>query len=176
MHYRQPLPGRMETCCVSMFFKNKIVSCLKKMDNQHYHQQENTDLFTDEPLVYAGFGDRFLALIIDSLILAIPNVLLSYAANDPENPLVNLVGLVIGWLYFTLQESGAPQATLGKKAMGIRVIGQDGQRISFGQATGRYFGKIISAIILLIGYFMVLWDPNRQALHDKMAGTYVVKN
>lgn len=146
------------------------------MDNQHYQTQENTDLFNDEPLVYASFGDRLLAWIIDVLVLAIPSVLLTYAANDPENPLVNIVGLVIGWLYFTLQESGAPQGTLGKKAMGIRVINQAGQRISFGQATGRYFGKIISGIILLIGYFMVLWDPNRQALHDKMANTYVVKN
>ena len=74
-----------------------------------------------------------------------------------------------------LLESGAKQATLGKRAMGIKVTDVNGNRISFGQATGRHFGKWISSIILLIGYLMMLWDERKQTLHDKMAGTLVVK-
>ena len=74
-----------------------------------------------------------------------------------------------------LQESGPNQATLGKKALGLKVTSLTGDRISFGQATGRFFGKYVSAIILFIGYLMMIWDDRKQTLHDKMAGTLVVK-
>ena len=66
-------------------------------------------------------------------------------------------------------------ATIGKKAMRIKVTDLAGNRISFGQATGRHFGKILSAIILLFGYFMMLWDDKSQTLHDKIAGTLVIQ-
>ena len=81
----------------------------------------------------------------------------------------------MSWLYYVFLESGMAQATLGKGAMGLKVITTDGQRISFGQASGRYFGKILSAIILLIGYLMMIWDGKKQTLHDKIANTLVVK-
>jgi uncharacterized RDD family membrane protein YckC len=79
------------------------------------------------------------------------------------------------WIYFALQESSSAQATLGKRALGLKVTSVEGGRISLGQATGRYFGHIISSIILLIGYFMMLWDDKKQTLHDKMADTLVIK-
>lgn len=66
-------------------------------------------------------------------------------------------------------------ATLGKKALGIKVTDMYGERITFAQATGRHFGKIISTVILFIGYFMMLWDDRSQTLHDKIAGTLVVE-
>ena len=87
-----------------------------------------------------------------------------------------MINIVASWLYSSLQESGPNMATIGKKAMNIKVTDMDGGRISFGQATGRHFGKIISGIILLIGYFMMLWDEKSQTLHDKMAGTLVVES
>lgn len=74
-----------------------------------------------------------------------------------------------------MQESGPNQATLGKKALGLKVTGLNGERISFGQATGRFFGQFLSAIILLIGYFMMLWDDKNQTLHDKLAETLVIR-
>jgi uncharacterized RDD family membrane protein YckC len=82
----------------------------------------------------------------------------------------------MGWLYSALQESGPAQATIGKKALGLKVATLSGDRISFGQATGRFFGKYVSAIILLIGYLMMLWDDRKQTLHDKMAATLVLRN
>jgi len=146
------------------------------MDNQHTYGQGQSDLFTEEPIIYAGVGERFLAVLIDGFILAIPNYLIGTGlSQDPESVAPNFLGALLGWLYFALQESSAAQATLGKRAMGIKVINQEGQRISFGQATGRYFGKIISTLILFIGYLMAFWDQKRQTLHDKMANTYVVK-
>ncbi len=88
--------------------------------------------------------------------------------------LAYLAGLVIGWLYFAVQESSESQATIGKKAMGIVVTDLDGRRLTFMNATGRYFGKIPSAIFL-IGYIMALFTEKKQALHDILAGTLVVE-
>jgi uncharacterized RDD family membrane protein YckC len=130
------------------------------------------DILTEEYIpTYATFWNRFAAAFIDGLILFVISIGLQ--AVLPLG-LYYVAGIVIDWLYFALQESGANQATIGKKAMGIKVTGLQGERISFANATGRYFAKIISGIILFIGYLMMLWDEKKQTLHDKMAGTLVV--
>jgi uncharacterized RDD family membrane protein YckC len=130
------------------------------------------DILTEEYIpTYATFWNRFAAAFIDGLILLIPGTILKYTL-----PLGGyyFCSLAIGWLYAAIQESGVNQATIGKKAMGIKVTDVAGQRISFAQASGRHFGKYISAIIIFIGYLMMLWDEKKQTLHDKMAGTLVV--
>jgi uncharacterized RDD family membrane protein YckC len=71
-------------------------------------------------------------------------------------------------------ESSPFQATIGKVAVGIYVADLQGQRISFGRATGRFFGKILSGAILLIGYLMAGFTEKKQALHDTMAGCLVL--
>ena len=138
---------------------------------QRYNQ--TTDLFLEEPIVYGGFGDRIGAMLIDGIILIVPNLALTYLV--PDELVGGIITLIMYWLYFAIQESGTSQATIGKKAVGLKVTSENGERITFGQATGRHFGQYISCIILFIGYFMVLWDKKNQALHDKMAGTLVVK-
>lgn len=85
------------------------------------------------------------------------------------------VGFIVGWIYFAGMESSARQATLGKSAMGLVVTGIDGNRISFLRATGRYFAKWLSAVILLIGYIMAAFTARKQALHDIIASTLVLK-
>lgn len=130
-----------------------------------------TDLFLEEPVVHGTFWERFAAAIIDGLILIIPNYALQYAFGTVGS----VLSILLPWLYSAYMESGTNQATIGKKAMGLKVTTVDGHRLSFGQATARHFGKFISAIILLIGYFMMLWDEKKQTLHDKMAGALVVK-
>jgi uncharacterized RDD family membrane protein YckC len=137
---------------------------------QQYNQ--TTDLFLEQPVAYAGFWERFGAAFIDGIILMIPNFVLTLLMPDMGS---TIVSLLLGWIYSAGMESSASQATLGKKALGIKVTSMEGHRISFGQATGRHFGKILSGIILLIGYLMMLWDDKKQTLHDKMAGTLVVK-
>jgi uncharacterized RDD family membrane protein YckC len=82
---------------------------------------------------------------------------------------------VISWLYFALLESSERGATVGKMAMGLRVVTSDGQRLSFMNATGRYFAKILSAIILFIGFIMVAFADKKRGLHDMIAGTLVIK-
>ncbi len=61
-------------------------------------------------------------------------------------------------------------------ALGIKVTDLDGNRISFGRATGRYFGKIISGMIFYIGFMMAGWTQKKQALHDMLAGCLVINN
>lgn len=84
-----------------------------------------------------------------------------------------MLSIVIGWLYEAFQASSSYQATLGKRACGIKVTDEEGRQISFGRATGRHFAKIISGLIL-IGV-MAAFTQKKQALHDVMEGTAVVK-
>ena len=60
-------------------------------------------------------------------------------------------------------------------ALGMKVTDLAGNRISFLRATGRYFAKIISALILFIGFIMVAFTEKKQGLHDMIAGTLVVR-
>jgi uncharacterized RDD family membrane protein YckC len=121
---------------------------------------------------YGGFWRRFLALVIDGVIFgAIEGVvgrILGYEVAGGMN-------LILSWLYYSLMESSKTQATLGKMVMGLKVTDMDGDRISLKRATIRYFSKILSAIILMIGFIMAAFNPKKQALHDKIAKTYVVK-
>ena len=148
------------------------------------------------PVQYAGFWKRFVAAIIDSLILGVVEFMifipflgvlgLGIVAHPEEADMGFLVALfsaylfavlaaiIAGWLYYALMESSAKQATLGKMAISIKVTDMAGNRISFGRATGRYFGRYVSALIMYIGFFMAGFTQQKQALHDIMAGCLVV--
>jgi len=151
---------------------------------------------------YAGFWLRFVAYLIDDIIMGIAGFLISLPfiggiifsaigiGDDPESTenivkgvtgiLGSVFGLIVviviaGWLYFALMESSKKQATLGKMALGLRVTDLEGNPISFARATGRYFGKIISGMILYIGYILAGLTEKKQALHDMIAGCLVVR-
>lgn len=137
---------------------------------------------------YSGFWKRFAAVIIDAFALAVPGFILgmiiglSFASrfNDEMSASLGadlmgrLVGIGLAWLYYSLMESSAWQATLGKMALGIVVVDASGDRLTWGRASGRYFGKIISAIPMGIGFLLAGFTQKKQALHDMMAGTFVV--
>jgi uncharacterized RDD family membrane protein YckC len=89
--------------------------------------------------------------------------------------LISLLSLVVGWLYYALFESSKQGGTLGKMAVNIKVTDYDGERISFGRATGRYFARIITNLTLLIGYIMAGFTEKKQALHDILANCVVIK-
>ena len=131
-------------------------------------------IFPDRPVVYASFWSRFGALILDWLIIVIPMTILNYTVFIGHQGVYSLVNIVVSWIYSAMMESGPGMATLGKRALGIKVTDLEGNRMTFGQATGRHFAKYLSALILLIGYFMMLWDERSQTLHDKIAGAFVV--
>jgi uncharacterized RDD family membrane protein YckC len=90
--------------------------------------------------------------------------------------LVFLGFLALHWLYFAAMESSERQATIGKSVLSLRVTDYEGRRISFGRATGRFFAKIVSGMVpLLIGYIMAAFTEKKQALHDMIAGTLVLR-
>jgi uncharacterized RDD family membrane protein YckC len=125
-------------------------------------------------VMYAGFWRRVAAILIDSVLLSIVLVPLSLGLRDQ---LATSYALQTGvsWLYYALLESSTRQATLGKMALSIAVTNLEGNRIGFGTATGRYFAKIISGLILGIGFLMAAFTQRKQALHDMIVGTLVVK-
>ena len=88
--------------------------------------------------------------------------------------IVALLSTIIEWLYFALMESSAKQATFGKIIVGIIVTDENGERISFNRATGRYFGKFLSSLFLGIGYLLAAFTQKRQALHDILSSCLVV--
>jgi uncharacterized RDD family membrane protein YckC len=142
---------------------------------------------------YGGFWWRVLAYFIDYFVVNVVMSMLSGLVGsgmmlpfnglgvDAPNVAGTLVASVLGltfvmtWLYFALMECSSLQATLGKLAVGVVVTDVDGNRISFPRATGRYFGKFLSALILGIGFLMVALTQRKQGLHDAMAGTLVYK-
>ena len=127
---------------------------------------------------YAGFWKRFMALFIDWIIMVIPLVpFYILFLLDPRTEYILLfypVALILPWLYFAIMESSSRQATLGKMALGIVVTDISGRRISFARATGRQLGKVVSGMILYIGYLMIAFTQRKQGLHDIMAECLVV--
>lgn len=129
---------------------------------------------------YAGFWIRFWAALAD-LVIQLIFLIPLYIWGSITDPLSayslfgSLGGWVAGWLYCALFESGGWQATPGKRMLGIRVTTLAGERISFGRATGRYFGKILSTLIFYIGFIMAGITDKKQALHDKLAETLVLR-
>jgi uncharacterized RDD family membrane protein YckC len=140
---------------------------------------------------YGGFWFRVVAYILDAILLnivfgifgmifGITIIPANFATMDTHDAMTSmgtlqLVSLVVTWLYFALMESSARGATVGKMAVGLRVVTEQGNRLSFLNATGRFFAKLISAIILCIGFLMVAFTDRKRGLHDMIASTLVVK-
>lgn len=125
---------------------------------------------------YAGFWIRVGAYLIDGILIAVVNIILAFIIGGGLTSgglLLNAISAAIGIAYFCGLESSDKQGTLGKQAVGIKVGNTNGERISFANALGRYFAKIISALLLCIGFMMVGWDDRKQGIHDKLADTYV---
>lgn len=141
---------------------------------------------------YAGFWLRLVAAFIDGIIVSGAWTIVAklIGISPPIDPMTmyeygdepgmgfsiwHLINIMMAWLYYASFESSKLQATPGKMALGIAVTDYDGEMISFGKATARYFSKTISAFILLIGYIMAAFTERKQALHDLIAGTLVVR-
>jgi len=151
---------------------------------------------------YAGFWLRFLAFLIDNVVMGIAFVLIliplifltglggfigTIHPDEDFNDvgifmliglifLAATVSLVFTWLYHALMESSEWQATVGKKVLGLVVTDMAGQRVSFWRATARHFAKIITNMVpAFIGYIMAGFTEKKQALHDMLAGCLVLR-
>ena len=155
---------------------------------------------------FAGFWLRVVAYLIDGVIMGlgfmalfIPFAVMTgltaalgsmHPGEDPRDVgallggtfflgLITVVALAIlgGWLYHAKMESSSWQATLGKKALNLRVTDMAGARVTFGRATGRHFAKLITGLIPLgVGFALAGLTERRQALHDMLAGCLVLRD
>ncbi|OOG46338.1 transporter [Rhodanobacter sp. C06] len=148
---------------------------------------------------HAGFWKRVAAYILDLILLTIVFKVIGtfFGASAAEEAMkqemlsgtslmqayqhfyssmwpYNLLTTVLTWLYFAFCESSAWQATVGKLALGVRVTNLQGARISFLRATGRFFAKYLSVLIMFIGFIMVAFTRRKQGLHDMIASTLVL--
>jgi uncharacterized RDD family membrane protein YckC len=120
----------------------------------------------------AGFWQRFGASFIDGLIVGLVAEILDFVLS---RPVASVAGVLISVSYYVSLEGGPRGAGLGKQFMGIRVIDlTTGQPIGSGRAFIRWIGRLVSFVCLLLGYFWMLWDPQKQCWHDKFAGDVVV--
>ena len=127
---------------------------------------------------YAGFWRRVGATLIDSILIGVVGGILVaiLAAISDGAAIVGYIILFIGqYVYYAVMESSSYQATVGKIALGIKVTDTAGRPLGFGRALGRNVAKILSALILYIGFLMAAFTERKQALHDIVAGTLVVK-
>src|SRR5512134_1850187 len=126
---------------------------------------------------YGGFWIRFLAYLVDSLIVTVGFVglMLLLGAMGLELAGAEIIFLVLGILYWALMHSSKQQATIGKALCGLKVGGPNGERISVGRSLAREAAKIISSLTLLIGFIIAAFTRNKQALHDFVASTSVVR-
>lgn len=143
-------------------------------------------------VVYAGFWKRFAAYLIDYFVLLIPSWIIGAilgvgigaglgatgaagtAAEVTAQIISGLSGLVISLLYYGFFHASRGGATLGKMAIGIKVVRGNGERLTLGRSIGRYFATILSSLTLLIGYLMAAFTDRKQALHDLICDTVVV--
>ncbi len=119
---------------------------------------------------YGDLGKRFVAMLIDGIILGLIGFLVGFA--------LGYVGVIlapfISWGYYILLEGGSWHATVGKRVMGLYIAKESGEGISYATSILRLIGKMLSSLILGIGYLMGFFSEQKQCLHDMIAKTYVL--
>ncbi|HET9166889.1 MAG TPA: RDD family protein [Candidatus Angelobacter sp.] len=152
------------------------------------------------PSIYGGFWIRFLAHLIDHVILGavaaplffitvLPSIIrIAHQAERDQEPSPEMIIAIVSsafvyialafvgqWLYEALLTSSSWQGTIGKRVLRLKVVDEAGNRISFGRSTGRFFAKILSSMFFCIGFIMVGFTERKTGLHDMLAGTKVMK-
>ncbi|MBV8659121.1 MAG: RDD family protein [Burkholderiales bacterium] len=136
-------------------------------------------------LTYASFWERMAAAFLDSIVLVVLYLLIAalcavvagWSGHMLEGAIVaNIVALIVGLAYFGPQESSGQRASLGKRALHLHVIDLDGRRVSLLRAVMRHLARYLSALPLLFGYLVQPFTERRQALHDMLSGTVVVRD
>jgi uncharacterized RDD family membrane protein YckC len=128
---------------------------------------------------HAGFWIRAAALAADLFILAVPFQIIVFSISGTFEPTavpwLESVYPIVTMVYFIYFHSSALKATPGKYLLGIQVVrSRTGERITWPNATGRYFAEILSALLFFIGYFMAAFTKEKRTLHDYLARTIVV--
>ncbi|MFH2020076.1 MAG: RDD family protein [archaeon] len=143
---------------------------------------------------YVGFGTRFVSYMIDTIILFLigyavqvmmgnnyiatlisAKTLEDIANMNPNGFLTNIIGFVVSFAYFVGFWAMNGGATPGKVLLGLKIVSKDGKSINLSTSLLRYVGFLVSNILFGIGFIWILFDKEKQGLHDKIAATYVVR-
>ncbi len=132
----------------------------------------------------ADFGTRLVAYLIDAVILSVVDMIVWAIFGMGLGRIRGIGGVFIflGWLAIMVITWGyliyfwtTTGQTIGKKVMKIRVVDTQGQPLTIGKAILRVIGYAVSGVVFYLGFLWILWDPEKQGWHDKIAGTYVVR-
>ncbi len=178
-----------------MVEENKDVNTIKEQSVQRAQTQPSVAQTQQVPnntvqLRYSGFWVRGAAHVIDGLVLAIISMiivmplgfLIGFTSAMSESKFMEfmgqvvmiIIGFAVSWAYYIFMTHKF-QATLGKMAVGAKVLDENGQRLSLGKIVLREtIGKFISGIIMGIGYLMIAFTSKKQGLHDMISGSVVV--
>jgi len=142
---------------------------------------------------YAGFWLRAVPYILDSLLIALVALLVIFvpllergaipmdlpwdwfATINRQTTAIRLLIFMMSWIYFASFESSSWQATPGKRLFRLVVTDLKGHRITFKRASGRYLGKLAFGVILTVGFLFAAFTPKKQAAHDLLASTVVLR-
>jgi len=145
------------------------------------------------PFLYGGITARFLALYVDTalvfgvmFVVFLPLFVLSVFASIVIAPILLFFNVTLipsffflfvmaHWIYFATMESSSRGATYGKRLFGLRVVDENGRKLSFARASLRYVFKLVSAMPMMLGFVMAVVTSKHQALHDLMAETLVIR-
>ena len=144
-------------------------------------------------LSFASFGNRASAVLIDLFFLSVLVLLLKFSFPDTINFLffdklptdtltnnmnwtLNKISLFLLWYFYSvIMECSASQGTIGKQYMNLIVMDENGKRLSFLKSLHRNLFKLVSQVVLYLGFLSVLFNSRRQGWHDVAAKTIVVK-
>jgi uncharacterized RDD family membrane protein YckC len=141
-----------------------------------------------QPVRYGGFWIRCWAAMLDGVVLGLVSLLIYGAGmiiissqygeiGESVKALLipQLVSDALMKAFYFIYFHAVTGQTVGKKALGLKVVGQNGQSIGWARSAGRYFGSFISLLVFGLGYLWVAFDDRKQSWHDKMAGSFVVR-
>ncbi len=130
-------------------------------------------------ITYASLPERLCAVLIDYVAIVGAIFILIILASNISSEQVMLRFwhvMAVEWFYFSTQHSSYHRATIGMRIMKLEIMDMDAQRINLTTASLRYCFSLVSSLVLWLGHWMMLTNPSRQTLHDKIAGTLVIKN
>jgi len=140
-----------------------LILCLTLIKNKPYKKLSSKQ-------IYAGFWVRLIAGIIDFIVLWVIYLILMII------PIIGWIfSLFVSWLYFAIQQSSSKQATLGMRALDIKITDEKHGKISFWRASGNYFVVYFSGLLIFIGFLMIAFTSRKQGLHNIISRTLCIR-
>ena len=140
-----------------------LILCLTLIKNKPYKKLSSKQ-------IYAGFWVRLIAGIIDFVVLWVIYLILMII------PIIGWIfSLFVSWLYFSIQQSSSKQATLGMRALDIKITDEKHGKISFWRASGNYFVVYFSGLLIFIGFLMIAFTTRKQGLHNIISRTLCIR-